>query len=133
MTSTAGSDTAMVASEGMAQSAPPAVQAMAPGVGWMEEDMARGSSVIMTVVGRTQRELPLALLSGGNRSPARGEPPLQWMAAEDPSSALFSLDDAAESLERENLDIRFSAALNALNEATGALREILTPSSWVSA
>jgi hypothetical protein len=55
------------------------------------------------------------------------------MAAKDPSSALFSLDDAAESLERENLDIGFSAALNALNEATGALREILAPSSRVSA
>ena len=95
----------------------------------MEEDMAGGSSVVMTVVGRTRREPPLALLSGGGRSPMRGEPPLQWMAAEDPSSALFSLDDAAESLERENLDIRFSAALNALNEASGALREILAPSS----
>jgi hypothetical protein len=53
------------------------------------------------------------------------------MAAKDPTLALFSLDDAAESLERENLDIRFSAALNALNEASGALREILVPSSWV--
>ena len=53
----------------------------------------------------------------------RGEPPLQWMAAEDPSSTLFSLDDAAESLERENMDIGFSAALNALNEASGALHE----------
>ena len=55
------------------------------------------------------------------------------MATEDPSLALFSLDDAAESLEWENLDIGFSAALNALNEATGALREILAPSSRVSA
>jgi len=55
------------------------------------------------------------------------------MATEDPSSALFSLDDAAESLERENLDIGFSAALNALNEASGALCKILIPSSWVSA
>ena len=54
------------------------------------------------------------------------------MAAKDPTSALFSLDDAAESLERENLDIGFSAALNALNEASGALREILAPSSQVS-
>ena len=100
-----------------------------PEVGLMEEDMAEGSLVIMMVVGRTQREPPLALLSGGGHSPTRGEPPLQWMAAEDPSSTLFSLDDAAESLERENMDIGFSAALNALNEASGALREILAPSS----
>ena len=94
--------------------------------------MVRGSSVVMTVVGRTQREPPLALLSGGGHSPTRGEPPLQWMAAEDPTLALFLLDDAVESLERENLDIGFSAALNALNEASGALREILVPSSRVS-
>ena len=53
------------------------------------------------------------------------------MATEDPTLALFSLDDAAESLERENMNIRFSAAFNALNEASGALREILIPSSWV--
>ena len=94
--------------------------------------MAGGSSVIMTVVGRTRREPPLALLSVGGRSPSRGEPSLQWMAIEDPSLALFSLDDAAESLEQENLDIGFSAALNALNEASGALREILAPCSRVS-
>ena len=75
-TSPIGLETAMVASEGVAQSAPSAVQAMAPGAGRMEEDMARGSLVIMTVVGRTRREPPLALLSGGGRSPARGEPPL---------------------------------------------------------
>ena len=95
--------------------------------------MAGGSSVVMMVVGRTQREPPLALLSRGGRSSVRGEPSLQWMAAEDPSSALFSLDDAAESLERENLDIGFLAVLNALNEASGALYEILSPSSRVSA
>ena len=55
------------------------------------------------------------------------------MATEDPTSALFSLDDAAESLEQENLDIGFLAVLNALNEASGALCEILVPSSQVSA
>ena len=99
----------------------------------MFEDLSARVKQDEEAAATVQRELPLALLSGGNRSPARGEPPLQWMATKDPSLALFSLDDAAESLERENLDIRFSAALNALNEATGALREILTPSSWVSA
>jgi len=99
----------------------------------MEEDTVGGSPGIMAVVGRTRRELPLALLSGGNRFPTRGEPPLQWMAAEDPTSALFSLDDAAESLEQEYLDIGFSAMMNALNQASGALREILVPTSQVSA
>ena len=55
------------------------------------------------------------------------------MDPRDPSSALFSLDDVAESVERENLDIGFSAVMNALNQATGALREIIIPSSRVSA
>ena len=95
----------------------------------MEEDMAKGSSGVVTVVGRTKRESPLALLSRGNHSPAWGEPPLQWMAAQDPTSVLFSLDDTVESLERENLDIGFSAMMGALWEACGALREILVPSS----
>ena len=69
VTSSAQLDVATVASEGAAHSAPPAVQAVAPGVGWMEEDMARRSPGIMAVVGRTRRELPLALLLGGSRSP----------------------------------------------------------------
>ena len=99
-TSLAGLDVAMVASEGAAQSAPPAAQAAAPEVGRMEEDTPRGSLGVMAVVERTSRRSPSALLSGGSRSPARGEPPLQWMATEDPTSALFSLDDAAESMER---------------------------------
>ena len=51
------------------------------------------------------------------------------MDARDPMSALFSLDDVAKSLERENLDIGFSAVMNALNRASGALREIIVPSS----
>ena len=103
-----------------------------PEVGRMEEDMAGGSSGIMAVVERTRRRSPLALLSGGSCSPMRGEPLLQWMDAEDPTSALFSLDDAAESLERENLDIGFSAVMNALNQASDAFCEILVPSSQVS-
>ena len=99
----------------------------------MKEDMAGGSSGVMMVVGRTRREPPLALLSGGSRSPAWGEPPMQWIAAQDPASVLFSLDDAIESLEWENLDVGLSAVMGALREASGALREILVPSSRVSA
>ena len=55
------------------------------------------------------------------------------MAAQDPTSVLFSLDDAAESLERENLDIGFLAMMDALSQASGALREILVPTGGVSA
>ena len=53
------------------------------------------------------------------------------MAAEDPTSALFSLDEAAESMERENLDIGFSTVMDALSQANGALCEILIPSGQV--
>ena len=82
---------------------------------------------------RVRRELPSAPLSGGSRSPMRGEPPLQWMAAQDPTSALFSLDDHAESMEREGLDIRISTMLEALEQARGALREIVVPTTQVFA
>ena len=106
---------------------------MASGASRTEEDTARESLGILAMVERTRRRSPPALLLGGSCSPTRGEPPLQWMDAWDPTSALFSLDDVAESLERENLDIGFSAVMNFLNQASGALREIIVPSSWVSA
>ena len=102
-------------------------------MGRTEGDTPRGSSGAVAVVERTSRGLPSALLSGGSRSPARGEPPLQWMAAQDPTSALFSLDDAAESMERENLDIGFSAMMDALSQASGAQREILVLTRQVPA
>ena len=82
---------------------------------------------------RVRREPPPAPLSGGNRSPARGEPPLQWMDAQDPMSALFLLDDHSESMEREGLDIGISTMLNALDQARGALREIVVPTTQVFA
>ena len=115
VTSSARSDAAMVVSEGVAQSAPPAAQATVPEAGRMDEDTAGGSSSVVAVVERTCRRLPPALLSRGSRSPAWVEPPLQWTAAQDPSSVLFSLDDASESMERENLDIGFSTLMDALN------------------
>ena len=55
------------------------------------------------------------------------------MAAEDPTSALFLLDNAIESMERENLDIGFSAMMDALSQASGVLCEILILTSRVSA
>ena len=73
-------DTAMVASKGAVQSAPPTAQATEPEVGRTEGDTLEGSSGAVAVVERTSRGSSLALMSGGCRSPARGEPPLQWMA-----------------------------------------------------
>ena len=128
-TSPVGLDAAMVASKGVAQSVPPAAQAAAPEMGQMEEGMDGGSLGAVAVVERTRRRSPPALLSGGSRSPMRGDLLLQWMAAEEPTSALFSLDDAIESLELENLDIGSSTMMNALNQASGALHKILIPTS----
>ena len=99
----------------------------------MEEDPIGGPSSVVAVVWRTRKESPLAPLSGGSRSPAWGEPPLQWMAAQDPTSALFSLDDHSESMERVGLDIRISTMLEALDQARGALREIVVPTTQVFA
>ena len=81
----------------------------------MEEGPVRGSSSTVVVPHRVRREPPLAPLSGGSRSPARGEPPLQWMTAQDLTSALFLLDDHSESMEQEGLDIGISTMLNALD------------------
>ena len=80
-----------------------------------EEGPVGGSSSVAVVSHRVRREAPPAPLSGGSRSPMRGEPPLQWMSAQDPTSALFSLDDHSESMEREGLDIRISTMLDALD------------------
>ena len=99
----------------------------------MEEDPVGGSSGVVAVVWRTRRESSLAPLLGGSCSPARGEPPLQWMDAQDPTSALFTLDDHSEGMERESLDFRLSTMMNALDQVRGALREIVVPTSQVSA
>ena len=110
-----GLDVATLVSEGMVQSVPPAAQAAAPEVGRMEGDTARGSSGVMVVVERTSGGSPLALMSGGNRSPTQGESLLQWMDPQDPTSILFSLDDAAESIDRESLNGGILAMMEVLN------------------
>lgn len=46
-------------------------------------------------------------------------------------STLFTLDDAAESIERESLDIGIAFVLEALDHATGALHDIVVPSGQV--
>ena len=87
----------------------------------------------MVVVERTSRGSPLALMSRDSRSPTRGESLLQWMDPQDPTSILFSLDDATESIERESLDIGFSTMMDALSQARGVLRDVIVPTSQVSA
>ena len=50
-------------------------------------------------------EPSLALMLVGSNSFARGEPLLWWASPEDPTSTLFTLDDATESMEWESLDV----------------------------
>ena len=76
MTSQVQLDAAMVVSEGVALSMPPAAQAMAPEVGRTEEDTAGGFPGVVAVVERISWRSPLALMSGGSPSPMWGEPPL---------------------------------------------------------
>ena len=131
-TSPTGLGVATVATKGVAGSAPPVDPPVALEAAQMEEDPVGGSSGIVATVRRTRRESPPAPLSGGSCSPAWGEPPLQWRAAQDPTSALFTLYDHAKSMERESLDIGLSTMMNALDQARGVLHEIFVPTSLVS-
>ena len=114
------------------QSVPPVAQVDPPmtlEAAQMEEGPVGGSSSMAVVPHRVRREPPPGPLSGGSRSPVWGEPPLQWMATQDPTSALFSLDDHAKSMEREGLDVGILTMLDALEQARGALREIIVPTT----
>ena len=53
------------------------------------------------------------------------------MDPQDPVSTLFTLDDAVEIMEHESLDVGITSVLEALNHATGALRDIIIPSGRV--
>ena len=75
----------------------------------------------------------MALTSGGSHSPMWDKPLLWWMNPQDPTSTLFTLDDAAESMERESLDEGIAAMLKALDHARGALREVVIPTGRVFA
>ena len=77
--------------------------------------MAKGPSGTTAVAEETGRELSLVLTSEGHRPPMRDEPLLRWVSLCDPSSELFTLDDATEGMEREKLSKGFTNMLEALN------------------
>ena len=54
------------------------------------------------------------------------------MDLQDPTSVLFSLHDATESIEQESLNEGISAMLEALNQARSVLRDIIIPTGRVS-
>ena len=86
-----------------------------PDVGRIEGDTAEESPGIMAVVERTSGGSPMALTARGSCSPTWGESLLQWMDPQDPTSILFSLDDATESIEQESLNGGISAMVDVLN------------------
>jgi hypothetical protein len=70
----------------------------------------------------------------------RGGPLLWWADRQDPTSTLFTLDDAAEEMEWESIDVGVTSVLEALDNMMGVLCDIVTlagrvprdPASWVS-
>ena len=121
----------MVVPEEAARSTPPAAQVTAPDVGRTDVDVAEGSLDIAAISKRTIGESSLALTLGGSRSPTRLEPLLRWTNLQDPTSTLFVLDDATESMEQESHDEGIVAMLKALDHARSALREVIIPTSQV--
>ena len=53
------------------------------------------------------------------------------MDPQNPTSTLFTLDDAAESKEQESLDVGIMSVLEALDHAMGALRHVVVSSGRV--
>ena len=93
--------------------------------------MAKGPSDTTTVAEETGKELSLVLTSEGHHLPMWDEPSFRWVSPWDPSLELFTLDDAAEGMERENLNGGIAAVLEALNQFRGALRDVIIPNSQV--
>ena len=119
-------DASTVVSEGAVQSTPPAAQATKPEVGRTEGGHGRRVLGHRGGGGEDQREVTLGPGVGGSHSPARGESLLQWMDPQDPTSTLFSLDDATKSIEWGSLDEGISAMMDVLDQA----RVILMMSSF---
>ena len=105
----------MVDPEAAARTVPPMAPEETSAVGGTEGVMAEGPPNTTVVAEETGRELSLVLTLGGSHPPTRDEPLLRWVSPRDPSSELFTLDDAAEGMERESLNEGIRAVLEALN------------------
>ena len=55
------------------------------------------------------------------------------MDPQDPTSILFLLDDATESIEQESLNEGILAMMDVLNQAKSVLRDVIIPTGQVSA
>ena len=105
----------MVASEVVVRPVLPAAPEMTPAVVRMEGVMAKGPLDTAVVAEETGRELSLVPPLEGRHPPTQDEPPFRWVSPWDPSSKLFTLDDATEGMEREKLSEGFMAMLEALS------------------
>ena len=119
----------VVALEAAVRPVSPVTPEAMPVMGRTEGVVDVGPPDIAVVNKEADRELSLVLISGGSHSPMMNEPLLQWGSPQDPSSALFTLDDDIEGMERESLDNGITTMLDALNHARGALRDIIVPAS----
>ena len=115
MTNESQPEATVVAPEAAARPVLLAAQVTTPVVGRTEGVMAEGPPDTMVVDKETSRELYLVLTLGGSHPPAWDEPPLCWVNPRDSSSDLFTLNDAAESMEWESLNEGIMATLEALN------------------
>ena len=102
-----------------------------PAVIGTEGVMAEGPSDTAVVVEETDREFSLVRTSEGRHPPTWDEPLLWWVSPRDPSSELLTLDDAAKGMEREKLREGFTTTLEALNQASGTLRDVIIPTGQV--
>ena len=107
----------MAALEAAVRPVPSAAPEAMPVLGRTEGVIAEGPPDTIVVGEETGKELSLVLTSGGSRPPTQSEPLLWWGSPHDPSSALFTLDDDAEGMERESLDNGIMTMLDDLNHA----------------
>ena len=121
----------VAALEATARAVSPTAPEETPAVGGTEGVTAEGPSDAAAFAEKTGKELSLALTSEGRHPSARDEPPLRWVSPWDLSSELFTLDDAAEGMEQEKLREGFTTALEAPNQASSALRDVIVPTGQV--
>ena len=105
----------VAAPEAAAHAVSPTATETTSAMGGTEGVMAKGPSDAMAVAEETGKELSLALTLESHHPLKRDGPLLWWVSPWDPSLELFTLDDAAEGMERENLNEGFTAALETLN------------------
>ena len=102
-----------------ARPTPPAAFEATPVLGRTEGVAGEGPLDTSVIAEEASRELSLSLTlgGGGSRPPVRDEHLFRWWSPQDLSSAIFTLDDGDEGMDRESLGNGIMAMLDALNHA----------------